>query len=304
MVDNNSNSHALERAPKKAANSQDRRVSAPDLPPYGMTADRDPSRIRPPSVAAVYLAAIALLVSAYSVVFSLTTELGWQRSVETAGANVLPLAMLAAATYVALKHLVLPQGVITQAIAHVLLAPIFAFSWYALALVALALVSALRTGRVEVGLFSDVAFIWQMFQGLVLYVLVAAICYALRGGRTTAEVRIVQTSATLSRYLTKHGDELVPVEVDNIVMIAGAQDYAEVTTTDGRRHLVRMSLAEFEERLPEERFVRVHRSAIINIAHLGRAEPIGSGRFALHLAGGLTVEASRSGAQALRSLVL
>lgn len=304
MINNKSNSPALKRATKNAANGQDRGVSDPDLPSNGMTADRDPSRIRPPSVAAVYLAAIALLVSAYSAVFSLTTDLGWQRSVETAVANVLPLAVLAAATYVVLKHLVLRQGVIAQAFSHILLAPIFAFSWYAIVLVALSLVGAFRTGRVEVGQFSDVAFIWQMFEGLVLYVLVAAICYALRGGRTTAEVRIVQTSATLSRYLTKHGDELVPVEVDDIVMIAGAQDYAEVTTTDGCSHLVRMSLAEFEERLPEERFVRVHRSTIINIAHLGRAEPIGSGRFVLHLAGGLTVEASRGGAQALRSLVL
>jgi two-component system, LytTR family, response regulator len=71
------------------------------------------------------------------------------------------------------------------------------------------------------------------------------------------------------------------VEVDEIVMIAGAQDYAEVSTTDGRKHLVRMSLAEFEQRLPDDSFVRVHRSTIINIAHLGRAEPIGSGRLTL-----------------------
>jgi two-component system, LytTR family, response regulator len=304
MIDKNSNRPALERATKKAANGRDRGGSALNLPPNNMTVDRNPARIRPPSVAAVYIAAIALLVSAYSAVFSLTTDLGWQRSVETAVANVLPLALLAAATYVVLKHLVLRQGVVAQAVSHVLLAPMFAFSWYALVLVALAIAGALRAGLVELGRFSDVAFIWQMFQGLVLYALVAAICYALRGGRTTAEVRIVQASATLSRYLTKNGDELVPVAVDDIVMITGAQDYAEVTTIDGRSHLVRMSLAELEERLPEECFLRVHRSTIINIAHLGRAEPIGSGRLAVHLAGGLTVEASRSGAQELRSLVL
>lgn len=304
MADDNGSSIALERPLKKAANGQDRGVNALEYSVNGMAADYHPALIRPPSVAAVYLAAIALLIAAYGAVFSLTTDLGWMRSLATAIANVLPLAALAAGSYIVLKYVVLRQGVVAQAIAHVLLAPIFALSWYALTLVALSLIDALRTGRVEIGAFSDVAFIWQMFQGLVLYALVAAICYALRGGRNTSEVRIVQTSATLSRYLTKHGDELVPVEVDDIVMICGAQDYAEVTTRDGRSHLVRMSLAEFEERLPEERFVRVHRSTIINIAHLVRAEPIGSGRLALHLAGGLNVEASRTGAQALRNLVL
>ena len=117
-------------------------------------------------------------------------------------------------------------------------------------------------------------------------------------------MQIMPTVASLQRYLTKQGDELVPVAVDDIVLIRGAQDYAEVTTEDGRTHLVRMSLSEFEDRLPDDRFVRVHRSTIVNIAHLGRAEPIGSGRLALHLAGGQMAEASRTGAQALRSLVL
>ncbi|NJS13372.1 MAG: LytTR family transcriptional regulator [Sphingopyxis sp.] len=304
MTDDDGNSLAFEPPLKKATNGQDLGGNDPDSPVNGMAAGHQPAPIRPPSVVAVYLAAITLLVTAYTAVFSLTSDVGWMRSLGFAIANVLPLAMLAAGSYVILKYVVLRQGVVAQAVAHVLLAPVFAVSWYALTLVALALVDAMHTGGVEIGQFSDVAFIWQMFQGLVLYALVAAICYALRGGRTTAEVRIVQTSPTLSRYLTKHGDELVPVEVDDIVMIGGAQDYAEVTTTDGRSHLVRMSLTEFEERLPDDRFVRVHRSTIINIAHLGRAEPLGSGRLALHLAGGLTVEASRSGAQALRSLVL
>jgi two-component system, LytTR family, response regulator len=304
MVDDKRNNPALDRALKKAVNGRDRGGNAPEIPANGTAANPKSARLQPPSVATVYIAAVALLVTAYTMVFSLTTDLGWLRSIETATANVVPLAALSAGFYVVLKHLVLRQSVVTQAVSHVLLAPIFAINWYILVLVALALIGIRSKGRFEITQFSDVAFIWQMFQGLVLYALVAAICYALRGGRTTAEVRIVQASAQLRRYLTKHGDELVPVEVDDIVLIVGAQDYAEVTTTDGRSHLVRMSLAEFEERLPDELFVRVHRSTIINIAHLGRAEPIGSGRLALHLAGNRTVEASRGGAQALRSLVL
>lgn len=285
-----------------AVNHQDDAVNGRQVP-----ANRTLSgghAMRPPSVLAVYVGGVLLLLAAYSTVFQLTINGGWVDSIMTGLSNVVPLALLSAAIYLILKHIVLRQGVMQQMAWHVILSPVFALVWYSLTLTMLALTRALSTGRIELGSFSGLAFVWQMFQGLVLYALVAATAYALRGGRTTAPVRIVQSDAPLNRYLTKQGDELVPVAVEDIVLIRGAQDYAEVATADGGTHLVRMSLAEFEERLPKDGFVRVHRSTIINIAHLGRAEPIGSGRMALHLAGGNMVEASRSGAQALRSLVI
>jgi two-component system, LytTR family, response regulator len=262
------------------------------------------AHIPPPSVLTVYLSSVLLLLAAYSTVFELTMAKGWADSITIALSNVVPLALLAAATYAILKHIVLRSTVLTQMTWHVCLGPLFALMWYSMLITIQALIEALSTGRIEIGRFSAVAFVWQMFQGLVLYALVAATGYALRGGRATAPVRIVQSQARLQRYLTKQGDELVPVSIEDIVLIRGAQDYAEVATADGRAHLVRMTLAEFEERLPDDGFVRIHRSTIINIAHLGRAEPIGSGRMALHLAGGHTVEASRNGAQAIRNLVI
>lgn len=111
------------------------------------------------------------------------------------------------------------------------------------------------------------------------------------------------TGPPLERYLTKSGEEMVPVSVRDIVTIAGAQDYAEVTTLAGK-HLVRLSLAEFERRLDRDRFVRVHRSTIINLDRLRRVEPAGSGRMIAHMADGSEVQVSRAGAQALRSLTV
>ena len=75
----------------------------------------------------------------------------------------------------------------------------------------------------------------------------------------------VETVAPLERYLTKAGDEFKPVEVAEIVTIAGAQDYSEVVTTNGARHLVRMSLGEFESRLSATQFIRVHRSTGLSL---------------------------------------
>ena len=265
---------------------------------------RPASDIDPPSAIVLYIAATALLPGAYTLVFAVTLNEGIGTSLRIALSNVLPLALLSAATYRLLRSLVLPRGVLIQASAHLILAPAFAGFWYAATLISQALIAAMSTGTFELGRFSGIALVWQLFQGIVLYALVAASTYALRGGRLAAPVQLVTAAEPLERYLTRHGDELIPIEVEEIVLIRGAQDYAEVVTRDGKAHLVRMSLSEFEIRLPRSRFLRVHRSTIVNLAQLGRAEPIGSGRLALHMSGGQTVETSRTGAQALRSRVL
>lgn len=262
------------------------------------------SDIDPPSAIFLFIAATALLLGAYTLVFAVTLNEVVGTSLQTALSNVLPLALLSAGSYRFLRRLVLPRSVLFQASAHLLLAPAFAGLWYAATLICQALIAATFTGTFELGRFSGIALVWQLFQGIVLYALVAAITYALRGGRLASPVQLVTAAEPLERYLTRLGDELIPVEVEEIVIIRGAQDYAEVVTRDGKAHLVRMSLSEFEVRLPRSRFLRVHRSTIVNLAQLGRAEPIGSGRLALHMSGGQTVETSRTGAQALRSRVL
>ncbi len=56
------------------------------------------------------------------------------------------------------------------------------------------------------------------------------------------------------------------VECDQIIHIQGADDYAELFLTDGRRLLHDDALGLLERRLPTP-FVRVHRSHIVNGAH-------------------------------------
>ncbi len=69
-------------------------------------------------------------------------------------------------------------------------------------------------------------------------------------------------------------------------------------------YAVRMSLGEFEQRLDPQRFIRVHRSQIINIDHLDYAEPADSGRLVARMTDGTAVPLSQTGSQALRSLIV
>jgi len=82
---------------------------------------------------------------------------------------------------------------------------------------------------------------------------------------------------------------LDPDEIDWIE----ADDYYAAVHARGRRHLLRESLASLATRLDAERFVRAHRSAIVNVARVRelRAEP--SGETVLVLRDGTRVPVSR-----------
>lgn len=260
---------------------------------------------RPPSLLVLWVIGALLLTALYWAIFY---NFGRNISPEVAAfialANVGPLAVLAALTRAVLKTYVMPQGVVVQYIAHIVLAPLFGITWYWAVLLLQALGTAAQDGTIRITGFIPQALVWQAFQGLVLYALIAAVCYAVRGGREAAPVSFVEASPPLERYLIRTEDEFVPVQVTSIVSITGAQDYSEVTTAAGKRHLVRMSLGEFQQRLDARRFVRVHRSSIVNLDHLERLEPAGNGRMIAHMAAGSTIEVSRAGTQLLRNFVV
>lgn len=75
------------------------------------------------------------------------------------------------------------------------------------------------------------------------------------------------------RLLLRLDDHLAFLRVDTIKCIAAAGDYSYVLTSDGKRRLVHKSLKEWEHRLPENFFLRIHRSTIVNMEHVRRLEP-------------------------------
>jgi two-component system, LytTR family, response regulator len=62
------------------------------------------------------------------------------------------------------------------------------------------------------------------------------------------------------------------LKVTAVACIAGAGDYSEVHTSDGRKHFVLKGLKEWEERLPEQHFARIHRSTIVNLEYVEELE--------------------------------
>jgi two-component system LytT family response regulator len=88
-----------------------------------------------------------------------------------------------------------------------------------------------------------------------------------------------------------NGGELI-VDVAEITWIE-AEDYYAAVHAAGRRHLVRESLASLEQRLDGSQFVRVHRSAIVNLAHVRTVHPSVDTEPALVLHDGTQLRLSR-----------
>jgi hypothetical protein len=257
---------------------------------------------RPPATSTLWIGGAVLLWLLYAFVFVGTGRARPGEALVDGFANVLPVAGLAVAVRALLKAEVMRRSTPAQVVWHAALAIGFSFTWYATLMVLLALLSGVRGGSFALIGFSGPALTWQIFQGLILYAAIAAVCYAVRGGRDVASVTLISPPAApqpLARYLIRKGEDLTPVEASDIITITGAQDYAEVATLRDR-HLVRLSLTEFEARLDLSCFVRVHRSSIINLKHLDRIEPAGGGRLIAHMENGERVQVSRTGAQALK----
>ncbi|MES2904141.1 MAG: LytTR family DNA-binding domain-containing protein [Pseudomonadota bacterium] len=250
----------------------------------------------------LWFAGSIVLTGLYAGIFLLAGS-EWNAAFRDALANVIPLAGLAAVAHALIRQFVFPLSAAGQAAIHLVAAPAFALAWYSLLVMLLAVFARASGQMFELHAFAGPAVQWQAFQGLILYALVAAVTYSIRGGRIASEVTIVDQTPPLGRYLARDGDSAAPIDVSDIVSISGAQDYSEVATTKGR-HLVRLSLGEFENRLDRHRFLRVHRSAIINFDRVERVEPVGGGRMIAWMSNGESVAVSRAGASILRSLMV
>jgi two-component system LytT family response regulator len=78
-----------------------------------------------------------------------------------------------------------------------------------------------------------------------------------------------------------HHFEFVKVEMIELIFAAG--DYSEVHLSCGSQLLVLRSLVQWQKRLPEKLFVRVHRSIILNLNSIDRVEEWFNGSFRIHL---------------------
>jgi two-component system, LytTR family, response regulator len=85
------------------------------------------------------------------------------------------------------------------------------------------------------------------------------------------------------RLFIESGERSRFLKVASIKCISADGDYTHVFTDDGRKYLVTKPLKEWEDRLPEKYFVRIHRSTVINLEYIERVETWFGRSFQIHL---------------------
>jgi two-component system, LytTR family, response regulator len=105
------------------------------------------------------------------------------------------------------------------------------------------------------------------------------------------------------RLLVPQGKVMVPLAVADITWIRAEGDYARIHAKGGS-YLVYRTLTELEARLDPAQFLRVHRSTIVRLDGIVEVQPTDNSRYRVTLTDGTTLIVSRSGATALRNLIL
>jgi two-component system LytT family response regulator len=91
----------------------------------------------------------------------------------------------------------------------------------------------------------------------------------------------------------KDGSEVTRVAINDIQWIDAAGDYMCVHAT-GKTHIMRRTMKELEQELDPRKFVRAHRSAIVNIKYVQKMISHISGEYHLILSNGTELKVSRS----------
>lgn len=286
------------------------------------------------------LLAVALVFVAYTVTVWVALRLSFGAALVGGAANTVPVVIFGAIARHVMVTRLAGRSLPIQALGHVLLCAAFSLLSYWLLVVLLGVANGTSLTDFSVRSFSGSAVPWQLLEDVTTYAVLAALTHAQFAkpalqAETPAAANTIVPEPTVperpapepaiaeppaepaiaapaverarspepSRYFTRTGEDVRPIDLERVVCIGGADDYAEVTTLDGR-HLVRMTLSEFEQTLDPARFARVHRSWIVNLDCVERVEPAGSGRMLLHMTTGHAVPASRAGARSLRDRVI
>ena len=120
---------------------------------------------------------------------------------------------------------------------------------------------------------------------------------------TEACDQIASGPGPLSRIFVRDRGRILPIVLADIERLEADDDYVAVHTK-GRRFLVYLGMNDFEARLAPDRFLRVHRSHIVNLDHVAAIAPFDGTRLQVVMKDGTKLTASRTRSRELRGLAI
>jgi two-component system LytT family response regulator len=109
-------------------------------------------------------------------------------------------------------------------------------------------------------------------------------------------------AAPVDRVLVRDGTKVHIIDVDDLDFVQARDDYVGYHA-GGREYLKEQPLSEVESQLEARRFVRIHRSFIVNLDRVARVEPLTRDSRIVVLKDGRRLPVSRTGYQRLTTLL-
>lgn len=104
------------------------------------------------------------------------------------------------------------------------------------------------------------------------------------------------------RFLVRSANHLYFVRAADVEWIDTASNYVRLHVA-GRVHFVRETVKSIASRLPPDRYLRVHRSVIVNLDFVERLEPREHGEYVITMRDGSRIRSSRTYNEALQSML-
>ena len=120
------------------------------------------------------------------------------------------------------------------------------------------------------------------------------------GARAAGQPARPPTPAT--RFAVSRGDVTQLVRPDEIDWIDAAGNYVRLHVR-GAAFMLRSPISDFEAKLDPRRFLRIHRSTIVNLDRVTKIEPFTHGEYVVVTADGTRLRSSRAHSARLRTLL-
>jgi two-component system LytT family response regulator len=104
-----------------------------------------------------------------------------------------------------------------------------------------------------------------------------------------------------SRFLVRDGEKEILLSVEKIDWVEAAEYYC-CLHSGGHSYMLRETMSDLTERMDPRRFVRIHRSAVVNLDHIAEIYREGAAQGSIRLIGGQMLRMSRAGRERLLAL--
>jgi len=105
---------------------------------------------------------------------------------------------------------------------------------------------------------------------------------------------VIARATVRERIVVKDGARVHVIPIGKLDYVEAQDDYVALHS-EGRSYLKQQAIGEIEAMLDPARFVRIHRSAIVNLERIARIEPYGKDSRLAILTDGTRLPVSRSG---------